>query len=99
MKVNRIPENETINKAKADKLFRKHAILFEKTDAVPEDVVIELFGKDAAECTINRDRCNFNLYNARAAYDKIAGYFTLTGFYDVISFHNIQAVGSPLFED
>lgn len=99
MKVNRIPEDETINKEKADELFRKHAILFEKADAVPEDVVIELFGKDAAKCTIGRDGCKFNLYSTRAAYDKIAGYFTLAGFYNAVSFHNIQAVGSPLFED
>ena len=97
MKVNKIPEDETINKAKADELFKEHAILFGTRDAVPESIVIGLFGgKSAASVKSNYKNAGkfWNTYFYDGDYEST--YITELGFYAACTFHNARATGCKI---
>ena len=97
----RIPKDKTINAARARQLFREHAILLTdtETDAVPEEIVIDIFGKQAVEYAQNFNDAEQTTYGIRAADELMTGYITESGFYLAAIYHNVQATGAPIFEE
>jgi len=78
---------EILNKAQADALFRREAVLLGTADAIPEDRAKELFGEDAVKFAVRmggQNGCGIGDYTAM--------YLTYKGFLAAVSYHNVEQI-------
>jgi len=85
---------EQLNKAQAQALFAERAILIGGGDAIPEQTVVELFGKEAVAHAHTLDKAGGSYCNAYGVGDYTAPYLTLSGFLRAVTYHNIRKLES-----
>lgn len=86
---------QTLNRAEAEALFQKEAVLFEH-DAVPEYRVMELFGDVAAEFISRTLKCDgylkggtdWNAWGSCEPGRPMIYYYRLPGFLKIVAEHN-----------
>ena len=86
---------DKLNRAQAQALFEEKAILIGGGDAIPEQTVVELFGKDAVAHAHTLDKAGGSYCNAYGVGDYTAPYLTLSGFLRAVTYHNIRKLERP----
>mgnify|MGYP004529762149 FL=1 len=83
----------TINKEKATRLFEENAILFGRSDGVPENVAIALFGASAVNFARRQsDGPSRRTINGYGIGDYTAWYLTEYGFNFAVTYCNVKHI-------
>ena len=77
------------NNKEVQELFEKECVLIGHQDVIPEYIVEEIFGKDAAEFTKKVDYKSTNGYGIG---DFTLMYFTYKGFQTAATFYNVSEI-------
>lgn len=88
----------TLNKAQADELFSREAVLFGMKEGVPEYRIAELFGEQVSTWVEGRMKFkgylvggeDYNAWGSCGEDRPMVNYFYRSGFHKIVSEHNYQ---------
>lgn len=79
-----------LNKAQADALFQREAVLIGNRDVVPESRLVDLLGAEAVKHTKGLPGAGAALWSAYGIGGASVSYFTYRGFLEAVTYSNLR---------